>query len=286
MCLTDEEVYRRAPGFLIATVDKFANLPWVGESGAILGKITHATPEGYLTASEKKVHGEKVSVPPPDLVIQDELHLISGPLGTMVGLYEAAFDALMERDGVRPKVIASTATVRRAEAQTRALLGERLWLGADLLLGVTVASHRSTRWRGDANATTAPWSEDAPADSVALARWMAARERDCGVSQGAWRVLTGARLLAPLDGVNAGPPLQLALALGVARSAASYGDGARTGFDLGLYALFDPQRLRPGVLGRVAASWGRVVFALDGAWVMGAQGYAYVTLEVGVRLPR
>lgn len=121
MCLTDEEVYRRAPGFLIATVDKFANLPWVGESGAILGKITHATAEGYLTASEKKVNGEKVSVPPPDLVIQDELHLISGPLGTMVGLYEAAFDALMERDGVRPKVIASTATVRRAEAQTRAL---------------------------------------------------------------------------------------------------------------------------------------------------------------------
>jgi hypothetical protein len=172
------------------------------------------------------------------------------------------------------------------EAQARALVGARLWLGADLLLGVTVASHRSTRWRGDANATTAPWSEDAPADSVALARWMAARERDCGVSQGAWRVLTGARLLAPLDGVNAGPPLQLALALGVARSAASYGDGARTGFDLGLYALFDPQRLRPGVLGRVAASWGRVVFALDGAWVMGAQGYAYVTLEVGVRLPR
>lgn len=172
------------------------------------------------------------------------------------------------------------------EAQTRGLFGARLWLGADVLLGVTVASHRSTRWRGDANATSAPWSEDAPADGAALARWMAARERDCGVSQGAWRVLTGARVLAPLDGVNAGPPLQFALALGVARSAASYGDGVRTGLDLGLYGLFDPQRLSPGVLGRVAASWGRLVFALDGAWVMGAQGYAYVTLEIGVRLPR
>lgn len=173
-----------------------------------------------------------------------------------------------------------------AEAQARALLGERLWLGADLLLGVTVSSHRSTRWRGDANATTAPWSEDAPADGAALARWMAARERDCGVSQGAWRVLTGARLLAPLDGVSAGPPLQVALALGVARSAASYGDGTRTGLDLGLYGLFDPQRLSPGVLGRVAASWGRMVFALDGAWMLGPQGYAYVLLEVGVRLVR
>jgi hypothetical protein len=172
------------------------------------------------------------------------------------------------------------------EAQARALVGERLWLGADLLLGVTVSSHRGTRWRGDASASAAPWSEDAPADGAALTRWMAARERDCGVSQGAWRVLTGARLLAPLDGLSAGPPLQVALAVGVARAASSYGDGARTGLDLGLYALLDPQRLSPGVMGRVAASWGRMVFALDGAWVMGAQGYAYVTLEVGVRLPR
>jgi Helicase conserved C-terminal domain len=67
---------------------------------------------------------------PPDLVIQDELHLISGPLGTLAGLYEAALDELCAREiggkPVRPKIIASTATVRRAEAQIRALFGRRL----------------------------------------------------------------------------------------------------------------------------------------------------------------
>jgi hypothetical protein len=67
---------------------------------------------------------------PPDLVIQDELHLISGPLGSLVGLYETAVDALAtwEVDGtaVRPKVIASTATIRRAGDQVARLFARGL----------------------------------------------------------------------------------------------------------------------------------------------------------------
>ena len=62
---------------------------------------------------------------PPDLIVQDELHLISGPLGTVAGLYGAALDRLATRmrndRRVRPKIVASTATVRRAEAQIKAL---------------------------------------------------------------------------------------------------------------------------------------------------------------------
>jgi hypothetical protein len=63
-------------------------------------------------------------VRPPDVIIHDEFHLISGPLGTMVGLHETAVDALCswadrEDPRVRPRVVASTATVRRAGDQVR-----------------------------------------------------------------------------------------------------------------------------------------------------------------------
>lgn len=125
----DEPIYRRLPCFLVATVDKFAQLPWVGESGKLLGKAERHDPAGFYGPTET---GQGSPLPggsllPPDLVIQDELHLISGPLGTVVGLYETAIDALSTRHlgevEVRPKIIASTATVRRAERQIQALFG-------------------------------------------------------------------------------------------------------------------------------------------------------------------
>ena len=127
----DEPLYRRLPAFLIATVDKFASLPWVGPSGALLGGADRADAKGFYGAAEPG-RGRRLAepLPPPDLVIQDELHLIAGPLGTMAGLYEAAIEALCvrERDGraVRPKIVASTATVRRAQDQIQALFARPL----------------------------------------------------------------------------------------------------------------------------------------------------------------
>lgn len=126
----DEPIYRRLPCFIIATVDKFANLPWVGQTGALFGKVTHhSEKEGFYGPADPTKVGKPLPghLPPPDLVIQDELHLISGPLGTMVGLYETAIDRLccIQKNGkaIRPKVIASTATVRRADRQIQALFG-------------------------------------------------------------------------------------------------------------------------------------------------------------------
>lgn len=119
----DEPIYRRLPAFMIATVDKFAGMPWTGEiAGFFGGADRHVPGEGFLGAANPG-RGARLPAPlkPPELVIQDELHLISGPLGTMAGLYEAALDRLCLQHGARPKIVASTATVRRAEKQIRAL---------------------------------------------------------------------------------------------------------------------------------------------------------------------
>lgn len=124
----DEPIYRRLPAFVIATVDKFANLPWVGDTGMLLGGAERYDERGFYGPMAPHM-GRRLESPllPPELIIQDELHLISGPLGTMVGLYETVIDALstVRGDGVelRPKIVASTATVRRAAAQIQALFG-------------------------------------------------------------------------------------------------------------------------------------------------------------------
>ena len=126
--VVDDAIYRRLPAFLVATVDKFASLPWVERAGAFFGHVDREDQWGFYGPVEPK-EGKRLHngwrLDPPDLVIQDELHLISGPLGTVAGLYETALDRLSarEQDGkvIRPKIVASTATVRRAGQQIQAL---------------------------------------------------------------------------------------------------------------------------------------------------------------------
>lgn len=99
--IIDDELYQAPPTLLFGTVDKFAMLPWDGRIGAFFG-----------VRSDNRA---------PELIIQDELHLISGALGTVVGLYETAVDAICGHKGIFPKVIASTATIRRAKEQCSVL---------------------------------------------------------------------------------------------------------------------------------------------------------------------
>jgi hypothetical protein len=124
----DESIYQRLPAFLIATVDKFAALPWTGETGTLFGWVDRYERDGFFGPCSKRA-GTPLGgpLPPPELIIQDELHLISGPLGTIAGVYETVIDHLSSREiegkTIRPKIIASTATVRRANRQIRALFG-------------------------------------------------------------------------------------------------------------------------------------------------------------------
>lgn len=97
----DEDIYDSPPTLVIGTVDKFAQLAWDERVGSMFG-------------------GRGPSKP-PTLIIQDELHLISGPLGTIVGLYESVIDRMCSRDGHVAKIIASTATIRRAHEQCKNL---------------------------------------------------------------------------------------------------------------------------------------------------------------------
>ncbi len=101
--VVDDDIYAHPPTFLFSTVDKFAALPWKAEVSNLFA----------LNKGNKN--------PSPELIIQDELHLISGPLGTMVGVYETAIDLLSSSKGINPKIIASTATIRRANEQCKAL---------------------------------------------------------------------------------------------------------------------------------------------------------------------
>jgi len=140
----DEEIYHRPPTMMIATVDKFAMMAWRGQVRTLFGRVSqecerhgllwpgcecntgHRASRGLPTAAVRSVS----PIRPPDLIIQDEFHLISGPLGTMVGLYESAVDELcgwtLDGKTIKPKIVASTATVRKAKEQVNNVFMRRV----------------------------------------------------------------------------------------------------------------------------------------------------------------
>jgi hypothetical protein len=143
----DEQVYSRCPSVVIATVDKFARLSFDPRGASIFGNVTHyhscfgyyrsdSAPQPRLSPTPRShppggpggraLHTPVSAHAPPELIIQDELHLIDGPLGSMVGLYEIAIDELCtRRNGSQrtswPKYIASTATIQSASEQVQSV---------------------------------------------------------------------------------------------------------------------------------------------------------------------
>lgn len=144
LVVVDEEIYRRLPAMVIATVDKFAQMPWNGAVQMLFGQVAGRCPRhGFVSPEldDAGSHPRAGELPParteafgplrpPDLILQDELHLISGPLGSLVGLYETVVDDLCswEVGGkvVRPKVVASTATIRKAADQVQGVFARKV----------------------------------------------------------------------------------------------------------------------------------------------------------------
>jgi hypothetical protein len=103
--VVDDALYKHPPTFLITTIDKFARLIW-----------------------EEKTNNffDYRACRPPELIVQDELHLISGEIGSIAGIYEVAIDTILKAKGINPKYIASTATIRNASEQVQAMLGREM----------------------------------------------------------------------------------------------------------------------------------------------------------------
>lgn len=129
--LVDEEIYAKCPTIILSTVDKFATLPWKVEVNNLFGRVSAKSDKGFSPIG-KKPEARSVEIKqflPPELIIQDELHLITGPLGTIYGAYETMVDRLctykINGQDIKPKYIVSTATIKNANEQTKCLYGRK-----------------------------------------------------------------------------------------------------------------------------------------------------------------
>ena len=132
--LVDEEIYAKCPTIILSTVDKFARLPWDVNTNALFGRVDRkCSRHGYIAIGVKHPkHRKTASLPaaeitpvkpflPPELIIQDELHLITGPLGTIYGAYETIIEDMCMHDEIKPKYVVSTATIKNADNQAKSL---------------------------------------------------------------------------------------------------------------------------------------------------------------------
>lgn len=140
--LVDEEIYAKCPTIILSTVDKFARLPWDPSTNALFGRVDRkCSRDGYVALGAPHTkHKRTVNLPastltpvrpflPPELIIQDELHLITGPLGTIYGAYETIIEDLCTwkkgEKRILPKYVVSTATIKNAEDQAKCLYARK-----------------------------------------------------------------------------------------------------------------------------------------------------------------
>ncbi len=141
--LIDEEIYNKCPTIVLGTVDKFATLPWNIKTNTLFGRVSRkCSRHGYVAIGDNHAirHKAIYDLPaassssirnflPPELIVQDELHLITGPLGTIYGGYETMIESLcsyaLNGKVIKPKYIVSTATIKNASEQINALYGRK-----------------------------------------------------------------------------------------------------------------------------------------------------------------
>ncbi|AGK61346.1 hypothetical protein Asulf_01355 [Archaeoglobus sulfaticallidus PM70-1] len=135
----DEQIYYRCPTIIVSTADKIARMAFEPRAASIYGNVEkynayygyyrkNLLPETTTKSAADESNSIDVSpFSPPELIVQDELHLIEGPLGSMFGLYETVVEGLQNISGVKPKYIASTATIKDAELQVRQLFARNLF---------------------------------------------------------------------------------------------------------------------------------------------------------------
>lgn len=137
-CTVDEQVYHQCPSVVVSTADKIARMAFEPRAGLILGNVEGFNsyygyyrddlfPDFVTKKGKENCNVSVNSFLPPELILQDELHLLEGPLGSIFGLYENVVEGLMEDMGSKPKYIASTATIKEGSSQVRQLFAKNVF---------------------------------------------------------------------------------------------------------------------------------------------------------------